>query len=289
MNCFYLIDKPIGITSFDVLRKLKKILNIKKMGHTGTLDPLATGLLLVAIWNYTKNFPYFKKDTKRYDFKIQIDGPTPGFDSETQITFITDEQKVYFKNTLTIEKINQILQTQFTGKISQMPPKYSALKVWGKKALDMVRNGEEFELKARDVTIFEIEILWFSYPELHVKAKVSAGTYIRSIACDLWEILGTGGYISFLRRTAIGKLDLSLSQTLDNFEIPKSLPDNVLFSQEKFITLTPQELIDIDNGKIIRNNNSTLSDNSEYFVKNEEKISNIVKINGLEMLPVRKI
>lgn len=289
MDCFYLIDKPIGITSFDVLRKLKKILNIKKMWHTGTLDPLATGLLLVAIWNYTKLIPYFEKDTKEYEFKIQLDGTTPSFDSETEITFISDEQKEYFKNTLTVEKINEILQKQFTGKISQMPPKYSALKVGWKKALDMVRNGEEFELKSREVTIFEIEILDFSYPELHLRAKVSAGTYIRSIACDLWKILGTGGYISFLRRTAIGKLDLSLSQTLDNFEIPKSLPDNVLFAQEKFITLTLEQLADIDNGKIIRNNNSALSDKTEYFVKNSEKITNIVKINGLDMLPLRKI
>lgn len=289
MDCFYLIDKPIGITSFDVLRKLKKILNIKKMGHTGTLDPLATGLLLVAIGNYTKLIPYFEKDTKEYEFKIQLDGTTPSFDSETEISFIWNEQKEYFKNTLTIEKINEILQTQFTGKISQMPPKYSALKVGWKKALDMVRNGEEFELKARDITIFEIEILDFSYPEIYLRAKVSAGTYIRSIARDLWEILGTGGYISFLRRTVIGKLWLSLSQTLDTFEISKSLPEHVLFSQEKFITLTPQELTDIDNGKMIRNNNSTLSDTTEYFVKNEEKISNIVKINGLDMQPIRKI
>ncbi|MDD5770385.1 MAG: tRNA pseudouridine(55) synthase TruB, partial [Candidatus Gracilibacteria bacterium] len=269
MDCFYLIDKPIGITSFDVLRKLKKILNIKKMGHTGTLDPLATGLLLVAIGNYTKLIPYFEKDTKEYEFKINLDGISSSFDCESEITYISDEKKQYFKNNLKLENIKNILDKYFTGKIFQMPPKYSALKIGGKKAVDMVRNGEEFELKSREITIYNIEVLDFNYPEIYLKAKVSAGTYIRSIAQDLGEILKTGGYITYLRRTEIGKLNLSFSQTLDNFDILKKLDEEILFSKDKFIKLDFEKLKDIDNGKIINNNLINLKDNQEYFVKNE--------------------
>lgn len=289
MNCFYLIDKPLWITSFDVLRKLKKILGIKKMWHTWTLDPLATGLLLVAIWDYTKLIPYFEKDSKVYEFKIALNWTTPSFDSETEVTFLPDEKQKYFKENLDKNFIQDILLKKFSGTISQMPPKYSALKVWWKKALDMVRAWEEFELKSREVTIFDIEIISFNYPELHLKAKVSAGTYIRSIAKDLWEILWTWGYITFLRRTQIWNLSLEFAQTLDDFYKEKSLKDEVLFPKERFIKLSEWELIDINNWKIIKNNFSSLENDIDYFVKNEEKITNIVKINGLGMIPVRKI
>lgn len=289
MNSFYLIDKTLWITSFDVLRKLKKLLGIKKMWHTGTLDPLATGLLLVAIWDYTKLIPYFEKDTKEYEFKIALNGTTPSFDSETEVTFLPDEKQKYFKENLDKNFIQDILQKKFSWTIMQMPPKYSALKIGWKKALDMVRAWEEFELKSREVTIFNIEILSFDYPELHLKAKVSAGTYIRSIAKDLWEILWTWWYITFLRRTQIWSLWLEYAQELDNFEKEKSLKDEVLFPQERFIQVSEWELKDINNGKVIKNNYSSLKNEGEYFVKNDEKITNIVKINGLDMIPVRKI
>lgn len=259
------------------------------MWHTWTLDPLATGLLLVAIWDYTKLIPYFEKDTKEYEFKVNFDWATPSFDSETEITYISEDQKQYFKKNISWEQINKILLEKFTGKISQMPPKYSALKIGWKKALDMVRSWEEFELKSREVTIHNIEILWFHYPELHLKAKVSAGTYIRSIGKDLGDILWTGWYITFLRRTVIWKLELWYSQTLDNFDIAKKMVDENIFPKDRFIELNQLELNDINNGKIIKNSLHHLENNIEYFVKNENSITNIVKINGLEMAPVRKI
>lgn len=289
MDAFYLIDKPLWITSFDVLRKLKKILGIKKMWHTGTLDPLATGLLLVAVWNYTKLIPYFEKDTKEYEFKIALNGTTPSFDSETEVTFLWEEKQKHFQEILNTKMIQNILQEKFSGNILQMPPKYSALKIWWKKALNMVRSWEEFELKPREVTIFDIEILSFCYPELYLKAKVSAGTYIRSIAKDLWEILWTWGYITFLRRTQIGKLWLEYAQNLEDFDIKKSLKEEFLFSKEGFIKLNEWELQDINNWKIIKNNFSSLENGINYFVKNEYKITNIVKVNGLEIVPIRKI
>ncbi len=289
MDAFYLIDKPLWITSFDVLRKMKKHLGIKKMGHTGTLDPLATGLLLVAVWNYTKLIPYFEKDVKEYEFKISLDGTTPSFDSETEITFLSDEQKKYFQENITQEQIQKILQEKFTGNISQMPPKYSALKIWWQKALDMVRKGIEFELKSREVTIFNMEIIDFSYPVLHLKAKVSAGTYIRSIASDLWDILWTGWYITFLRRTGIGKLDLEFSQVLESFENDKFLSEEVLFWAERFISLSQDKIWDLNNGKKVKNDMGHLQNQKEYFVKNAEKITHIIQIDGLDIVPIRKI
>lgn len=289
MNKFYLIDKPIWLTSFDVLRKLKKILWIKKMWHTWTLDPLATGLLLVAVWDYTKLIPYFEKDTKEYEFKINLDWTTASFDIETEVEFLSEEKKQFFKQNLSVEQIDQILKDKFTWTISQMPPKYSALKIWWQKALDLVRAGVEFELKSREVTIFSIELINFNYPEVYLKAKVSAWTYIRSIAKDLWEILWTWWYITFLRRIQIWNLDLSLSQNLDNFEKDKYLKEEKIFNKNKFIILTQDELKDINNWKIIKNNYKELIENQEYFVINENKITNIIQNNGLYMQPIRKI
>lgn len=289
MDAFYLIDKPLGITSFDVLRKLKKHLSIKKMWHTGTLDPLATGLLLVAVWNYTKLIPYFEKDVKEYEFKISLDGTTPSFDSETQITFLSDEKKQYFKNHLSTSQIERLLTQKFSGKITQMPPKYSALKIGWQKALDMVRKGIDFELKSREVTIYHIEVLDFSYPELHLKAKVSAGTYIRSIASDLWEMLGTGGYITFLRRTAIGALDEKFSQKLDEFQAEAFLRESVLFWNDRFLTLSEDQLENLNHGRKIKNTFLHLQKGEDYFIKSGEKISHIIHFDGLDIIPVRKI
>jgi len=289
MDCFYLIDKPIWITSFDVLRKLKKSLGIKKMWHTGTLDPLASGLLLVWVWNYTKLIPYFEKDTKVYEFKISLNWTTPSFDSETEISYLSEEKQEYFKKNLKKEFIQEILKTKFTWNISQFPPKYSALKIRWKKALDMVRAWEDFELEDRKVEIFFIEILDFNYPEIFLRAKVSHWTYIRSIAHDLWQILQTWWYITFLRRIEIWNLNLSLSQTLEDFHIENILKEENLFDKNRFIKLSQSEIDDLNHWKIIKNSFSSLENGKEYFVKNNNKISNIIKINGLEIIPIRKI
>lgn len=298
MNRFLLIDKPIWITSFDVLRKLRKIFNTKKLGHTWTLDPLATGLLLVAFWNYTKLIPYFEKAKKAYEFEISLDWTTPSFDKETEITFLSLEKKEYFKNTLTKENIDKILQEKFSWKISQMPPKYSAIKMWWKKALDMVRNWEDFEMKKREVNIFEIKILDFKYPLLTIEAEVSAWTYIRSIACDLWEILWTGWYITKLRRTKIENLDLSMSKELEDLiDIPLNkgeikgdffLLEENLFDKNKFIKLEDNILNKINNWLSVKWDFNFEKD-TDLFVKNSEFITNIVSFDWEVLKSVRKI
>lgn len=253
-NWFYLIDKPLWISSFDVIRQIRKKINIKKIWHTGTLDPLATGLLIVALWNYTKLIPYFEKDLKTYEFKIMLDWKTPTFDLEYSPEKIDDELFLKYKKDLTIEKIKTILENNFIWDIVQIPPKYSAIKIWWKKALDMARNWEDFEMKKRSVKIHNIEILNYKYPELFLKATVSAWTYIRSIANDLWEITWSWWYISYLRRTHIRNIDVNDSLNIDNFEISKKYDINKLFPWYNFYQLNDEKILsDLNNWKDIEN------------------------------------
>lgn len=287
-SAFYLIDKPIWFSSFDVLRVLKKKLNIKKMWHTWTLDPLATGALLVAVWNYTKLIPYFEKDNKEYEFTVELNGTTPSYDSETEVTYISEELQKKYTQELTIEHIQKILHNNFSWEIEQIPPKYSALKIGWKKALDKIRSGEEFEMKKRKATIYEIEILSYSYPSVTIRAKVSAGTYIRSIAFDLWEILWTGWYVSYLRRTKIAQLDVKSAQILDDFDANKVFLEEDLFGNEKIITLD-ESLIKRLNQWLVTNMRNFKYPEGEYLVKNHDIISNIVSYNEGVLKPKRKI
>lgn len=288
MNCFYLIDKPLNITSFDVIRKLRKTLNIRRIGHSWTLDPLASWALLVALWNYTKLLPYIEKDSKEYEFTINLDGTSDSYDLWTEVNYLEEEKQKSFKSKLAKSYINNILQEKFTWKISQTPPKYSAIKIWWKKALEKVRKWEDFEMKSREVTIHSIDILDFSYPELKLRAKVSAWTYIRSIAFSLWDLLGTWWYISHLRRTKVWDLDLSLSQKLENFSEEDTLNIKKLFPEENFISLGKADLEKIDNGL-------TISWDFDYkiwedlFILNNGYITNIVSYDWNTLKPIRKI
>lgn len=288
INNFYLIDKPVWITSFDILRNLRKKLNIKKMWHTWTLDPLATGLVLVAIGDYTKLIPYFEKDTKIYEFKINLNWTTPSFDTETEITYISEELQEKYKKELSLQEIEKIIKEKFSWKIKQLPPKYSALKVWWKKALDMVREWVSFELKEREVEIYEIEILSYNYPEIFLKAKVSAWTYIRSIANDLWNILWTWWYITYLRRTWIWNLDLTFAQKLEDFEIDKYLDIEKLFWNNRFISVDDIFLEKLNNWIKVEVDLSI--ENWDYFIKNNEnEVTNILNYSQWILIPKRKI
>ena len=288
MNWFYLIDKPLNISSFDVIRILRKQLNIRKMWHTGTLDPLATGCMLVATGNYTKLIPYFEKDTKTYEFDIMLDGVTDSFDLGEPVHYIFEEKKQEFKNNLDQSKIQKIIDEHFTGNITQVPPKYSALKIDGKRAYDLARSGKNIEMKTREVDIQDIKILDFTYPKLTLRATVSAGTYIRSIAADLGNYIWSGGYISRLHRTQIWKLNISDAGELDNI-----LPDNTLgiwkiFSNIATITLSDNILTDINHGKLVYGD-FDYPKNQDLFVISRQQVSNIVYYNGDYIKPVRKI
>jgi len=235
MDAFFFIDKPTGQTSFQVLRDMRKILWVKKIGHSGTLDPLATGGLLVAIGQYTKLIPYVEKDSKSYLADIMLDGSSPSYDSDSEVNYIPVLKQQESKTSITTEKLEEIFKEHFHGHILQVPPKYSALKINGKRALERVKAGEDIVMKERKAEILSYKIVSFEYPKLVVEISVSAGTYVRSIAHDLWEILGTGGYLSALRRIWVGRLDISLSTRLDDVEDSKKLDILELFPKKVFL------------------------------------------------------
>jgi tRNA pseudouridine55 synthase len=288
MNKFYLIDKPLDVSSFDVIRILRKKLNTRKMWHTWTLDPLATGGLLVAVWNYTKLIPYFEKDTKEYEFTLNLDWETDSYDLAEEIRYISEDLKIKYKKTITKESIEKLLESNFTWNITQIPPKYSALKIDGKRACDLMREWKDVDIKSREVTIFNIEILNFNYPELSLKATVSAGTYIRSIASDLWNILWTWAYITKLRRTKIWALDISLSQNLDNFNENLDLDIKELFKNKDFVSLDKNILDKINHWlKVEWNFDFTIWE--DLFVCSDNNVTNIVWYNWKTLIPKRRI
>jgi len=288
MNRFYLIDKPLNVTSFDVIRILRKKLNTRKMWHTWTLDPLATGGLLIAVWNYTKLIPYFEKDTKEYEFSVRFDWVSESFDLWTEVEFISEENQKKAENSITKEKIEELLKKIFTWTIFQVPPKYSALKLWWKKALERIKAWESFEMKKREVTISSIELLDYKYPEASFRTTVSAGTYIRSIAFDLWELLWTWWYVTKLRRTKIWKLDIKLWQDLDNFDESKSLDLTELFKNKEFISLNEEVLAKINNWLKIKWK-FPYKIWEDLFVSIENEVTNIVYYDGEELKAKRKI
>ena len=210
MDGWIFIDKPKNITSFDVIQKLRRILNIKKIGHSGTLDPFATGILAVALGEATKSIHYFNP-TKVYAFNI-VFGESKDTDDITGKT-------VNRSNIIpTLEEIDQCLK-KFIGKLSQVPPKYSAVKVNGKRAYKLARNNEKFELKAKKVSIKSLECLGTkNSKEYCFKMECSSGTYVRSIARDLGKMLGTFAYVSELRRIKIGGIEEKDIILLDKFE-----------------------------------------------------------------------
>ena len=201
-NKIFLIDKPLDFTSFDIVRIFKKKFNLKKAGHSGTLDPKATGLLIVCSDKMTKRINEFIEYDKEYEGVIRIGARTKSFDTESREEDIIDNVKV------TDEEIESVRKT-FLGEVEQMPPMFSAIKHNGKPLYKLARAGKEIERKPRKIVISEFEIKKVSESELKFRISSSKGTYIRSIANDFGERLGVGGYLKELRRTRIGKYDLS--------------------------------------------------------------------------------
>ena len=259
------------------------------MWHTWTLDPLASWAMLLATWNYTKLIPYFEKDTKEYEFKLSLDGTSPSYDTDTEISYISDDEKKHFKESIKLDYIKDILKRDFTWEIEQIPPKYSAIKMWWQKALLKLKSGEEFEMKPRKVTVLSIELLNYTYPDLTLKAEVSAGTYIRSIAFDLWKILWTWAYIKELRRTKIGKLDLFLSQGLDSFSSDNKLDEKNLFGEGLFVELDSDVLEKINNGMKVKQVFDFPVWKDLFVHDKEGNITNVVMYDGIHLFARRKI
>lgn len=203
-----LINKPLQWTSFDVVNKLRKKLQIKKIGHAGTLDPLATGLLILCTGKMTKRIDDFQAQEKEYTGTFIIGQTTPSYDLETKVSEPVDINHVTDNNIL------QAAQ-KFTGVIQQIPPSHSAIKVDGKRAYSLARKGKDVVLKPREVEVSVFEITNILKPKVSFRIVCSKGTYIRSIARDFGTELGTGAYLAELCRTRIGEFRLTDAQELD--------------------------------------------------------------------------
>jgi tRNA pseudouridine55 synthase len=217
MDGILLIDKPIGWTSFDVVAKVRGIIKREtglkkpKVGHTGTLDPLATGLLILVVGSYCKRAGEFSKLDKTYEVTMKL-GQTSTTGDEEGVKTVNAEAKMP-----TPEELHTALQ-KFTGEIMQTPPAFSAIKVNGQRAYKLAREGKTVALEPRKVTIYRLEVTDYTYPEVHFTVHVSTGTYIRSLVEDIGKELGTGAYMTALRRIEIGKYNLQDAVALPSFE-----------------------------------------------------------------------
>jgi tRNA pseudouridine55 synthase len=203
-----LIDKPLKWTSFDVVKKVRYALRVKKVGHAGTLDPLATGLLILCTGKKTKQIENFMGLEKEYEGRIVIGKTTPSVDLETGF----DSESPW--DHISIEDCQKAAK-ELSGEISQVPPAHSAVRVQGKRAYKLARKGVEVEIKPRNVLITEFSLPKIELPEVHFKIVCSKGTYIRSLARDFGEILGTGAYLAELRRTRIGDYSINDALSID--------------------------------------------------------------------------
>ena len=206
-----LIDKPLHWTSFDVVKKMRHILQIKKIGHAGTLDPLATGLLIVCTGKFTKKINEYMAAEKEYTGTFTLGGVTPTYDLESA----PEQQKDY---SFITKELLQEKTKPFIGDIQQFPPMYSAIKKDGVALYELARKGIAVELKARNINISLFELTAIEMPVVHFKVICSTGTYIRSLANDFGAALGCGGYLSSLRRTRIGEFKIEDAMGMEEFE-----------------------------------------------------------------------
>ncbi|MDP3999917.1 MAG: tRNA pseudouridine(55) synthase TruB [bacterium] len=201
---FLLVDKPSGWTSHDVVAHVRKMSGIKKVGHGGTLDPMATGLLVIGLGKATKELERFVQGDKTYVAEVTLGATTATDDAEGTVEPAPDVADAAQPSHADVAAALK----RFEGEIEQLPPVYSAIKTGGKKAYVEARKGRTVERKPRKVTIHDIELLEYEWPIVRFRTTVSKGTYIRSIARDLGERLGTGGYLSALRREGVGTFDV---------------------------------------------------------------------------------
>lgn len=236
------IDKPLGWTSFDAVKRLRgaltRRLGVKKIkvGHAGTLDPLATGVMILCTGRATRRIDELQAGTKEYIATIALGATTPSFDLETEI------DATYPTAHITRELVEATLP-RFTGRIEQIPPAFSACKIDGRRAYDLARKGRDVELKPKVLVIDEIELLDFAPESIHIRVVCSKGTYIRALARDIGQALGSGGHLTALRRTRVGDAGVDRCMTVaeaadliktvdiefpDGYEIPKKFAASTL-------------------------------------------------------------
>ncbi len=206
-----IIDKNSGITSHDVVSLVRKALGIRKVGHCGTLDPLATGLLMICVGKYTRLSPWLMSVDKEYVSTFEFGSYSNTDDADGSITRIEENSQIE-------ESLLRDRLTRFHGEIMQVPPIYSAIRVGGQRSYKRARKGREVKLQPRSVTVNKMDLLRFSYPEATFKIKCSKGTYIRSLARDLGEACGSAGYVRQLRRTKVGSVGIDHAITIEELQ-----------------------------------------------------------------------
>ena len=211
-----LVDKPTGISSFGVVARVRRYLTKRagrkiKVGHCGTLDPFATGLLILVSGKNTKRAGEFSGLDKEYEATMYLGARSSTGDPEGEIEQVSDRQP-------SLSEIKKVI-SEFVGKVTQTPPVFSAIKINGRRAYQLARQGREIDMPSRQVTIYDINIESYIYPYLIIKTKVSSGTYIRSLAQDIGEALGVGAYTTQLRRLSVGEYSVSEAKSLEDFTV----------------------------------------------------------------------
>lgn len=217
INGLLVVNKPTDWTSFDVVAKVRRLLNVKKVGHAGTLDPQATGVLVLCIGKATKMAQSLTGFDKEYEGEITFGATSTTDDSEGELTEVSEVAEV------PLSTVEEALQS-FTGTFEQMPPQFSAKKIKGKKAYELARAGKKAELKTAQVTVHHVELLDYKWPKLKIKLHCSKGFYVRSLARDLGEKLEVGGYLSGLKRTRVGHFTIEESITIEQVDEKRVLP-----------------------------------------------------------------
>lgn len=245
-----LVDKPAGMTSHDVVSRTRRIAGTRKVGHAGTLDPMATGLLVLGINSSTRLLTFLVGLDKEYLATIRLGQSTTTDDAEGDVLGTTDPAHV------TDEAVEAAI-AQLTGDISQVPSSFSAIKVDGKRAYDLARAGESVELKSRAVTVSSFDIIQSKrgeFLDLDVRVECSSGTYIRALARDLGDDLGVGGHLTALRRTRIGPFSIRDAATLDTLDVQSQLmsPADVASRLFPSLSLDEHQVVDLTHGKRIR-------------------------------------
>ncbi len=263
------VVKPAGMTSRDVVNRLQRRLPRRtKIGHAGTLDPLATGVLVVCVGQATRLIEYVQRMPKRYVGTFLLGRTSPTEDTDGQVTELENPP-------VPTEEQIRVAAADWTGEIQQRPPAYSALKVNGRRAYDLARAGKEVTLEPRPVTIYRLDLVRYAYPELVLDVECSSGTYIRSLGRDLAESLGTGAVMSALQRIAIGPFTLERAVELDRLtDEAARLEDFFLSPREAVsclptVTVSPQEVVEFSHGRSIARG-ADLESAEEYAAIGEE-------------------
>lgn len=269
-SAFLVVDKPKGWTSFDVVNKIRHLTKIKRVGHLGTLDPMATGVLIVALNKATKLFDLMQEKQKTYVATFEFGTLTDTLDATGEVLKKEDVD-------IALNQIENVLP-KFIGKIKQVPPKYSAKSVGGVRAYDLARAGKDFELNAKEVEIYALNVLDFENNVLKLEICCGSGTYIRSLGRDLAENLGTIATMIELTRTKVGKFDLGNSIDIENLTA-EQIETNLKSVSEVLgyptLNLNEQETFKLLNGQTIE-----IQENDGYYLLEDDKTAQaVVKIS----------